>query len=905
VYQWVGEWKEQSLGSLYFVKLASSNNFPAFKDYKDFQLVTERDFFAVTTKSKTGNNYTFRIYYKNSSIRGRWDTFSKTIDVGEGTPTLLSGTNFIALAPFKDDSSHPCQIFTFNGNSWTESKIDQTTGDHYYTAKNNFIFSQNLKGADGKPEFNFYHLTADKKWDLKTLISTATFSTTHPCIWSASNGLAVAKLASNGNSGFVYRWDMSYTNFYNDKDIENKEMFPGLGAHTPIAIVNNSLVGIGGRLARFDGKYWYSQHISSSSNSPFGFYFSYGDDIVVRPTEYVSSTMNYEGARKVFNPNTLAWQGDISMTESDNGADFANVGNDYYYFGNGYYYRKPNGSWIKKNTISDYNSRWCYGGAPRFDVWYFASANKTEVTYFKNGTLSTFTIPGFDPVRNSRFFRSQPTGNQTFVLHPTNSDRSVKIFRLINDAIEGQQIDYPVKLVTVVDGTNVQYTTFDYNATTATIDPSGNFAQYNEVTIIPGSTSISSTPYGYSKTFFNNGLSGADFVNTSTDLHWLGAPCESQHYDANGNKVSYTKTTYTLYNRDLINGNGVKVESGSYARPTKIINMVDEIVTTTVKTYDINTGLISRQKTTGPVNSQIDYKYFWEVYDASRSMNLLSPLIQTKLQRNDQVTLTNVVRFKKWTAARNPSGVYSPYDQYTWKGTGLSDFSAWDVNANPSHDWQLVRTVISLESNTGIILESANDYDQRQCTLLNAFNQKPIAHISNSTLSDAAYNSFEDTATGNFNTIEGVVQQGNSKTGNSYLVLGTSGLFKAGLSTDQTYKISCWIKSNGGTINIDGVGAVNLGILDQWTLFEYNVSGVNAIRIKQTGTAEVMMDEVRLHPVKATMTTFCYHPVFGVISQNNINGQVTHHEFDEWGRLKNMKDGDNNIITSYYYNIKN
>ncbi|MFM7851425.1 MAG: hypothetical protein ACKO96_05760, partial [Flammeovirgaceae bacterium] len=84
---------------------------------------------------------------------------------------------------------------------------------------------------------------------------------------------------------FIYRWDLTYNNFYRDyKDVNNGEIFGSLPDHNPVRLINNSMAAVYGRLARFDGIHWYTDNVTSHYNGYTDYPFSYGDDFVVRST---------------------------------------------------------------------------------------------------------------------------------------------------------------------------------------------------------------------------------------------------------------------------------------------------------------------------------------------------------------------------------------------------------------------------------------------------------------------------------------------------------------------------------------------------------------------------------------------------------------------------------------------
>jgi hypothetical protein len=65
------------------------------------------------------------------------------------------------------------------------------------------------------------------------------------------------------------------------------------------------------------------------------------------------------------------------------------------------------------------------------------------------------------------------------------------------------------------------------------------------------------------------------------------------------------------------------------------------------------------------------------------------------------------------------------------------------------------------------------------------------------------------------------------------------------------------------------------------------------------------IDEVRLHPAEARMTTFTYDPLLGMTSATDANQVTVYYHYDATGRLHLEKDAKGNILRKYEYRYAN
>lgn len=70
------------------------------------------------------------------------------------------------------------------------------------------------------------------------------------------------------------------------------------------------------------------------------------------------------------------------------------------------------------------------------------------------------------------------------------------------------------------------------------------------------------------------------------------------------------------------------------------------------------------------------------------------------------------------------------------------------------------------------------------------------------------------------------------------------------------------------------------------------------------GSLNSYIDEVRLYPKDATVTTYTYDPLSGITSQTDPNNITTHYGYDKLGRLEWVKDNEGNLLKSFEYHYK-
>ena len=210
--------------------------------------------------------------------------------------------------------------------------------------------------------------------------------------------------------------------------------------------------------------------------------------------------------------------------------------------------------------------------------------------------------------------------------------------------------------------------------------------------------------------------------------------------------------------------------------------------------------------------------------------------------------------------------------------------------------------------NTGNPLNVSKELDTKIAYIWDYNKELPIAEVVNATSSEIAYTSFEADGTGNWTGVTGanIVSNTTGITGTKYYTLNTTGLSIAGLSTTKKYTVTYW--SRNGAYAVSGtsdagypknVRTVTLNGIS-WTLWEHRVGNTATITVTGNGA----IDELRLCPADAQMTTYTFIPLVGMSTKNEPNNRIVYYEYDAFGRLKLIKDMNGQVLKTMDYKYR-
>ncbi len=282
----------------------------------------------------------------------------------------------------------------------------------------------------------------------------------------------------------------------------------------------------------------------------------------------------------------------------------------------------------------------------------------------------------------------------------------------------------------------------------------------------------------------------------------------------------------------------------------------------------------------------VDFSSSGNVYEKMVNKNIISPVIEEKYSRREivsgnptEVTLQTIKKdYRDW---KNDQLVLAP------------EFVKASINGNTPEN----RIVYTNYNDRKQPTEVKKNLDATLTYMYGYNSQYVVAEISNASLSNVAYTSFEAGDKGGWSYSGIPIRDATSPTGKmcySY----TGNIVSPSITTGIPYIVSYWKKS--GTVSISGSTSTTGRTVNGWTYFEHRIAspGVN---ITVSGTSAVI-DELRLYPANnAMMKTYAYDPLVGVMNECDANNRILSYEYDELQRLVLIRDQDRNIVKKFSY----
>jgi YD repeat-containing protein len=418
----------------------------------------------------------------------------------------------------------------------------------------------------------------------------------------------------------------------------------------------------------------------------------------------------------------------------------------------------------------------------------------------------------------------------------------------------------------------------------------------------------------YSEVMNNPNLSGIELKgikvaysvrptgDATDDLH--NSPLyESSKYTIKPRYTNLTQTTETLFDPDDVNKFVATTTTFGYnfdhlQTTEKIIAQSDGSFLKTILKYPPDFGAST-------VNSD------WAASALAKLTlkNMISMPVEQQVWQKKPMAASykllkgSLTKFKEFTTDRiYPSESYSYHTNMpvstsvTTVSNGILDYDKYAPAQGDNQGYELGLTYKSYDTK-GNILNYKVENGLENSYVWDYANNYPIAEVKNANPSDIAHTSFEADGKGNWENVNiASITNTEKLTGlKSYQLSLTSKVSKTSLNPSQTYLLSFWAKAGVPTVT-DGAATAGQ-VKNGWTYYEKTFTGKTSVELSGAGT----IDELRLYPKDAQMTTYTYSPGIGMTSTTDANNVTTYYEYDSFGRLQCIKDDAGNVLKKYDY----
>jgi hypothetical protein len=294
------------------------------------------------------------------------------------------------------------------------------------------------------------------------------------------------------------------------------------------------------------------------------------------------------------------------------------------------------------------------------------------------------------------------------------------------------------------------------------------------------------------------------------------------------------------------------------------------------------------------------------VFAKMKARNFLVP-VASRTWRNNQLVNGTVILYKDF--ATNASDTFiNPFKIYaietasplTVAQAGESILFTAQFTTLLPNSYFKEKASFNVHGTTGKITEQKLVNDKTQSLIWDNMLGLPLAQTENAVLTDIAYSSFESSEAGNWTyNSNSVTTDATAPTGGKvYTVSG--GFSKSGLTSANKYILSYWLKT-GGSVSVSGgtqSNSLSGRTRNGWTYKQVTITGTTSISLSGSGS----IDEVRLHPALAQMTTYTYDALLRLVALTSVNNTINYYEYDSMNRLVSIKDQYGNVIKAYEYN---
>jgi hypothetical protein len=237
-----------------------------------------------------------------------------------------------------------------------------------------------------------------------------------------------------------------------------------------------------------------------------------------------------------------------------------------------------------------------------------------------------------------------------------------------------------------------------------------------------------------------------------------------------------------------------------------------------------------------------------------------------------------------------------------WRGSGDESFTHYD-GTDPGPDWRLTNKV-ALRDAVGNILESFNFKNTPEAAAYDDLKRNPILNASHAAYDQVAYTGFEPGQNKGWTFDPAALNAAASRvfTGSKSLKgkPATSATLPVG-----TYELYFWYRDGAITTSTSGGSVVSeTDVLQRlgWTQRKVvvNLATPGTIQVAPAG----YLDELRLHPPGAYMTTIAYNSKEQKVAETGPSMITTYYYYDRLDRQHYITDDNKNIVKHYLYGFK-
>lgn len=276
--------------------------------------------------------------------------------------------------------------------------------------------------------------------------------------------------------------------------------------------------------------------------------------------------------------------------------------------------------------------------------------------------------------------------------------------------------------------------------------------------------------------------------------------------------------------------------------------------------------------------------------------------VTKRRDRDSTVTIINSIinRFETKTLATSTTGIVLR-ELYKLKATEPLAENA--ITFNPSTPFYADPVFFERKltfdeyDNFGNPLQYTPENNIHYSYLWDCERRRPIAEVINATRSTICFTGFECNDYGGW-TLSG----GSATSGSGGVVTGEHAWHDGQLTKTSlpsgSYTVTLWAKGSG-TVAVNGVSK---NVDGTWRSLEWKVTTSGTITVSSNGN---VLDEVRLMPVGSQMTTYTYDDGGRITSATDINNRHTFYEYDEFKRLRAIRNHDREFLNLYEYHYQN